>query len=183
MNRIKKIRERFNLSRKDVSDILQRPIKYVVDVERGHEPLAPRDIEKLCRQFDLEKSFFVDVTDKPTDISDWDAVLGRNVKYFRELNGMTQQILAEEMGFAGPATISGIERGIKPIGKKAMLRLAELFNIHISELFNYHDPSVLDSHNKLLARFNYILNHKNKPENWETLLQQIDHAYRVLAEG
>lgn len=183
MDQVSKLRERFNLSRKDIADLLGRSIKYVVAVEKNHKSLTISDIEKLCDQFDLNRNFFINNVEKPDNISDWDAVLGRNVKYFRELNGMTQQILAEEMGFAGPATISGIERGIKPIGKKALLRLSDLFNIHVSELFNYHDPSVVDSHNKLLSRFNYILNHKRKPENWEALLQEIDTACKELAEG
>lgn len=183
MHQVTKLRDRFNLSRKDLSGILGRSIKYVVDVEKGQEVLTVRDIDTLCNQFGLEKSFFVNGSDKPTDISDWDAVLGRNVKYFRELNGMTQQILAEEMGFAGPATISGIERGIKPIGKKALIRLAELFSIHVSELFNYHDPSVMDTHHKLISRFNYILNHKRRPGNWDALLQEIDTACKDLVEG
>lgn len=183
MNKIKKIRERFNLSRKDVANILGHSIKHIVDIEKGQESLTIADIKTLCTQFGLERSFFIETTDRPTNISEWDAILGRNVKYFRELNGMTQQILAEEMGYAGPATISGIERGIKPIGKKALIRLSELFSVHISELFNHHDPSVIDSRNKLIARFNYILNHKEKPKNWEALLQELDTAYKVLAGG
>lgn len=181
MKKLIKLRERFNLSRKDLSGILGRPIKFIVDVENGKDSLRMSDVKTLCDQFDLKSEFFYDTNDKPSSISEWDAALGRNVKYYRELNGMTQQILAEELGYAGAATISGIERGIKPIGKKSLLRLADLFDIHISELFNYNDPSVAISQTKVLGMINFVLNHDRRPGNWDCLLSEIEDACKELS--
>jgi transcriptional regulator with XRE-family HTH domain len=183
MSKLEKIRQRFNLSRKDLATIIGRPIRFIVDVECNKDNLNRNDIKKLCDQFNLDEKFFTIEAERPSDMEEWNEVLGRNVKYYRELNGMTQQILAEELGFAGPATISGIERGIKPIGKKAIIRLSELFDIHVSELFDYHDPSNPNSPTKLIGRLKFVLDHKRKPKNWDALVREIYTACKDLEGG
>lgn len=182
MDQVKKLRGSYNLSRKDMADILGTSLKQIVAIEKGSAELTHKQINTLCYRFDLDANFFQskEQVEDPQNIDEWNSVIGRNVKYFRELNGMTQQILAEELGYAGPASISGVERGIKPMGKKALLKLADLFQIHISELFNPNDPSRTDSKNKLVGRFTYIVNSERKPESWETFVATVNQAYSEL---
>lgn len=182
MDQVKKLRGSYNLSRKDLADILGTSLKHIVSIEKGSADLTHKQVGILCDRFDLDENFFKskDQLEDPQNIDEWNSVIGRNVKYFRELNGMTQQILAEELGYAGPASISGVERGIKPMGKKALLKLADLFQIHISELFNPNDPSMTDTKNKLVGRFTYVVNSKRKPESWEAFVAAVNRAYSEL---
>lgn len=182
MDQVKKLRGSYNLSRKDLADILGTSLKQIVAIEKGSAELTQKQIRILCDRFDLHENFFKPESQRsdPQNIDEWNSVIGRNVKYFRELNGMTQIMLAEELGYAGAASISGVERGIKPMGKKALLKLADLFQIHISELFNPSDPSVTDSKNKMVGRFTYVLNSGRKPESWDVLVSSINQAYSEL---
>jgi transcriptional regulator with XRE-family HTH domain len=180
MEKIKQLRDKYNLSRKDLADVLGKKIKFIVELEKGSETLSSDDVKRLCNEYGLEKNFFVSNRESSNVMQDFDEIIGRNVKYFRELNGMTQQILAEELGYAGPASISGVERGIKPMGKKALLRLADLFGIHVSELFNPFDPTLVNSKNQLIGQFHFIMNHSEVPSNWDDLSKAIHAAHREL---
>jgi len=70
---------------------------------------------------------------------------------------MIQGQLAEELGYAMPSSISAIERGIKPIGKKKMIQMAKIFDLHISDLFSPFDLSDTNSDAKLINDFMFLV--------------------------
>jgi transcriptional regulator with XRE-family HTH domain len=180
MNKLGQIREAHGLSRKDLSELIGRPIKDIVAIEKGTQKLSRREAQILTLQYSLPDNFFNDSEDFPEDFNE---IIGRNVKYYRELNGLTQKILAEELGYSAPSSISGVERGIKPIGKKALIRLAEIFNIHVSELFNPTDLSIISSRDKVISDFMFVAQAEIKPSCWDELVNMITRAKAELIGG
>jgi transcriptional regulator with XRE-family HTH domain len=174
MSKLAQLREARGLSRKDVAQLLGRQIKDVVGFEKGVQRLAPQEVQILTRKYSLPDKYFDDLEDRvPGDL---DQIVGRNIKYYRELNGLTQKILAEELGYSAASSISGVERGIKPIGKKALVRLSEIFGIHVSELFNPTDLSVISSKDKIISDFMLVVQSDPKPSNWDALAGMITEA-------
>ena len=67
-------------------------------------------------------------------------VFGRNLKYYRFINKMTQQQLAEKLE-CDTTYISDMERGSKSASFSTLTNIANILNIRISNLF---DESILN---------------------------------------
>lgn len=67
-------------------------------------------------------------------------VFGRNLKYYRFINKLTQQQLAEKMD-CDPTYISDMERGSKSASFSTLTALANIFNIKVAQFF---DESILN---------------------------------------
>lgn len=59
--------------------------------------------------------------------------MGDRIKKLREARGLTQEQLAEKASFAS-GTISKWEIGAQPIGKQALIKLAQFFNVSVDYL-------------------------------------------------
>lgn len=55
--------------------------------------------------------------------------LGRNVKYLRERQGMTQQTLAELLDFVSQGYVSQIEAGQANLKWETIIKIASIFNV------------------------------------------------------
>ena len=66
--------------------------------------------------------------------------IGLNVAYYRKLNGLTQEQLAEKVG-ESRTTIANIENSDKyySMALGTLLKLADAFNIPIKKLFDFRD--------------------------------------------
>jgi transcriptional regulator with XRE-family HTH domain len=162
---IKLVREQNNLSRKDLATILKCNMKRVVDFEKGLAIIAVEEQQVLVEKFNLPEDFFDHISEDDDDLiddSDYDQVIGRNVKFYREKHGMTQQMLAEEVGFSSGSSLSAVERGIKPIGKKKLIKLADIFGIHVSDLFSKQILSDTDNDAKLINDFMFLVRSKKQ---------------------
>ena len=62
--------------------------------------------------------------------------LGKRIKELRELNHLTQEKLAEKSGLSIDY-IGKIEVNINRPGLKALIKIANVLNVHIKELFNF----------------------------------------------
>lgn len=60
--------------------------------------------------------------------------LGKQIRFYRKLSGLTQEKLAEKANLA-PSYVSDVERGRVNISVDAVQRIATAFGIHIRELF------------------------------------------------
>jgi transcriptional regulator with XRE-family HTH domain len=75
-------------------------------------------------------------------------IFGRNIKFYRGLNGWSQETLAEKMGVS-KNTIWEIEMGRKFVRATKLVKFAELFNISAYKLFvpsqiSYDDVNAAD---------------------------------------
>ncbi len=61
-------------------------------------------------------------------------MLGKQIRYHRKLNGLTQEKLAEKAELA-PSYVSDVERGRVNISVDAVQRIAKAFEINIRDLF------------------------------------------------
>ena len=70
--------------------------------------------------------------------------IGRAIRAEREARGLSQEELADRSGLHRNY-IGGIERGERNVGVKALLRIAEAFNVHPTDIlsqcaFGWTDP-------------------------------------------
>jgi transcriptional regulator with XRE-family HTH domain len=61
--------------------------------------------------------------------------LGEKIRFYRKLNHLTQEKLAEKAELA-PSYISDVERGLVNISVDAVQRIAKAFGIAIRDLFD-----------------------------------------------
>lgn len=180
-DKLKTLRESNKLSRKELSEILKCSISHICNLETGAARLTDDSKSILEEHFDLPENYFGIADDAvPVMTTDYDKIIGRNIKFYRKQNNMTQQILAEEMGYSAPSSVSAIERGQKPIGKKKLIQLAEIFNIHISELFSTSDVTMSSEEDVLLNKFIYLVKSKEKPSTYQAIKELIDSGCREL---
>ena len=62
--------------------------------------------------------------------------LGNKIKRLRIEKGMTQEELANILGYSSRSTINKIESDINAISYDKLLKLVELFNVDVQELIN-----------------------------------------------
>jgi len=180
-DKIKSLRESRNLSRKEFAKILDCSISQVINLETGAARLSENFKEVMEEYFDLPENFFGSLeSSPPIQTSEYDKVIGKNVCFYRKQNGMTQQILAEEMGYSQASSVSAIERGQKPIGKKKLIKLAGIFEIHVAELFNVSDAANSTEDEVLYSKFIYLLHSAKKPSVYNAIKELIDSGCKEL---
>ena len=92
-------------------------------------------------------------------------ILYKNIHDIRVENNLTQEQVAEALGYSSNAMIARIERGDMDLNYSKIKKFADYLNISVPKLLGFNDEhDVLDRINKL------------KPEWKEYVLQQIDYA-------
>lgn len=88
---------------------------------------------------------------------------GKNIRYLRKLTNMTQEELADKLGYKSFTTIQKWESGNSEPNLKKLKQIAELFNVDIDNLAkidisrgesnqkssSYEEQKILDPYNKL----------------------------------
>lgn len=182
-DRVKSLRESHNLSRKEFAALLDCSMSHVINLETGAARLSEAFVGIMEKRFDLPDNYFGPLDDDPPDVTtDYDVTIGKNVQYYRKRSHMTQQILAEEMGYSQASSVSAIERGKKPIGKKKLIELAGIFNIHVSELFSSKESLEATEDDALLNKFVYLLKSKSRPTVFEAIRELIESGCKELRD-
>lgn len=70
--------------------------------------------------------------------------LGKTIRTLRKEHGMTQDELAEKLGYKNRSTIANIETGRQDIPRAVILKLAQIFDVPISELMDI-DLTITDT--------------------------------------
>jgi DNA-binding XRE family transcriptional regulator len=55
------------------------------------------------------------------------------MKFYREMHKFTQEELGEKLGGISRQNISSMERGSRPISKKAAIQLAKIFKVSVEK--------------------------------------------------
>ena len=180
-DKIKSLREANGLSRKEFHKVIGCSMSHVINLEKGAARLSEDHRAILEEKFDLPENYFEPMdANAPISTSDYDRIIGANIFFHRERNGMTQEILAEEMGYSHASSVSAIERGKKPIGKKKLIQLAGIFDIHVAELFSPIDTASSTEEHVLINKFIYLARSKEKPSVYGAIKELIDSGCREL---
>ncbi len=90
---------------------------------------------------------------------------GKNIRYLRKLKNMTQDDLAEKLGYKSFTTIQKWESGNSEPNLKKLKQLAEIFNVDIDNLAQIDLSKENNNHNtksnkeqKILRAFNQLNN-------------------------
>ena len=75
--------------------------------------------------------------------------IGKNIRYWREKNGLTQEELARRMGYASKTTINKIEMGVNDIPQNKIVRFAECLNTTPAVLMGWVDENVSERNDAL----------------------------------
>ena len=76
--------------------------------------------------------------------------LGMNIRKRREELGMTQQELADKLGYSSKSTINKIENGTNDITQSKIIAFAKALNATVPELMGWGDSKVKESNNYYL---------------------------------
>ena len=63
-------------------------------------------------------------------------LLGKNIKLYREKQGMTQEILAEKVDLSREYIVR-VESGVKRISLKKLFEIADVLKVKCSDLINF----------------------------------------------
>lgn len=69
-----------------------------------------------------------------------DQTFGKNVRYYREAIGMTQEELAVKSGYKSKAAISMIEQGKRDAGTKEIITMAKALSVDVTDLLSTQEP-------------------------------------------
>lgn len=65
-------------------------------------------------------------------------VIGRNIKYYRELNGLSREELAQKAGYKNRSSIAKIEAGETRVQAFKMIDFANALGVEVYELMHDH---------------------------------------------
>jgi len=89
------------------------------------------------------------------------AYIGKRLEYFRVKAGITQEELAEKLGYkSGPSMISQAERGLAGMSVEQYIKAAKILNVHPAALISEKDFSNEDI--ELLSDFLQLLGSDKK---------------------
>lgn len=70
--------------------------------------------------------------------------IGKRIEYFREKKGLTQQELADIMGYKSKSTISKIEKGKSDINQSTAVKFSNALDVDIADLLGFNHPTNRD---------------------------------------
>ena len=102
--------------------------------------------------------------------------LGNKVKKRRLELGMSQQQLADRMGYSSRASINKIEKG-RPISQKIIQRLVKALNVSFAYFVDYENKDenellymynnlTIENKNKVISYCKYINHIQNEESEW-----------------
>ena len=110
-------------TRTDFARILGVHQTYICDIENGRRNPSASLLKKIAELLDVDIKILID--DKPND----EASIGDKVRYYRRLNGLTQEQLSAFLG-ATKTYISRVERNITVLTKERQTQLAEILSVN-----------------------------------------------------
>jgi transcriptional regulator with XRE-family HTH domain len=82
--------------------------------------------------------------------------IGKNIAYYRTLNGLTQKELEARLGVA-PKYISNIEEGYKGISLEKLIELSIVLGISVSDLLPVEERHYMDEKEKWIGEITNAL--------------------------
>jgi len=119
--KIKKLREENGLSAQHVADELGILLTSYQNVESGKTILGKSKLKILSNLFNVKiEELYADAEAYSPTINPKDVEIGKKIRYYRKMNGMTQVELAIKLGYSGSGPICSIEKGKKGMSKASL---------------------------------------------------------------
>lgn len=99
---------------------------------------------------------------------------GQIIKMLREERGMTQETLAELMGYSHKSSINKIEMGKSDLPQSKIIAFAKIFGVTPCELLGYEPTPATEEQKKL---WDEKFNANNQLKNETALIEQIQKKY------
>lgn len=99
---------------------------------------------------------------------------GQIIKMLREERGMTQETLAELMGYSHKSSINKIEMGKSDLPQSKIIAFAKIFGVTPCELLGYEPTPATEEQKKL---WDEKFNANNQLKNETVLIEQIQKKY------
>lgn len=99
---------------------------------------------------------------------------GQIIKMLREERGMTQETLAELMGYSHKSSINKIEMGKSDLPQSKIIAFAKIFGVTPCELLGYEPTPATEEQKKL---WDEKFNASNRLKNETALIEQIQKKY------
>lgn len=99
---------------------------------------------------------------------------GQIIKMLREERGMTQETLAELMGYSHKSSINKIEMGKSDLPQSKIVAFAKIFDVTPCELLGYEPTPATEEQKKL---WDEKFNTNNQLKNETALIEQIQKKY------
>lgn len=99
---------------------------------------------------------------------------GQIIKMLREERGMTQETLAELMGYSHKSSINKIEMGKSDLPQSKIIAFAKIFGVTPCELLGYEPTPATEEQKKL---WDEKFNANNRLKNETALIEQIQKKY------
>lgn len=99
---------------------------------------------------------------------------GQIIKMLREERGMTQETLAELMGYSHKSSINKIEMGKSDLPQSKIIAFAKIFDVTPCELLGYEPTPATEEQKKL---WDEKFNANNQLKNETALIEQIQKKY------
>lgn len=99
---------------------------------------------------------------------------GQIIKMLREERGMTQETLAELMGYSHKSSINKIEMGKSDLPQSKIIAFAKIFGVTPCELLGYEPTPATEEQKRL---WDEKFNANNSLKNETALIEQIQKKY------
>lgn len=126
---LKYLREQKGLSQRELSDVLGLSSSAVTMWEQGHRTPDIETIIKLAGYFELTLDEFV-----LRDLRPPIPIYAANLRYLRTKHGMTQENMANLLGYRGKQGYGAIETGKSKASVDDLEKLADFFGVTMDQL-------------------------------------------------
>jgi len=153
---IKENRQKLGMSKSHLAQKVGIQQNTLTNVENGQFNFGEDNIEGIAKVFGVDPFEMFDIAKNDKRIDEDDYSIGQRIKHFRILHGMTQQELADLLGYSGSGPICTIEKGIRGISRPQLYKCCEIFRIGLSDLIinaeDYNEPIMDDLKTLLLHK-------------------------------
>lgn len=140
--RLKDLRKQLNISAKQVSKDLDIPYTTYLNYEKETREPGLRMLNKLADYFNVSVDFLLDrtpVTTVPKEKGLSDNTLGERIRSLRKERGLTQEELANRLGYTHKSAINKIELNINKIPYSKIKEFADFFGVSPEYLLCFSD--------------------------------------------
>lgn len=110
--------------------------------------------------------------------TNWEQVVGAQVRRLREARGITQERLTELLGETGhemhQSTLAKLERGVRPITAGEIASLAEIFEVPVGFLFARPDDGFLSKRAEVQEKLDFAV------EQWTAASERVARAMELM---
>ncbi|WP_186441750.1 helix-turn-helix domain-containing protein, partial [Desulfamplus magnetovallimortis] len=132
--KIRELRKNAGLSRRELAHLIESSETALVNVENGIENFGEECITKIAKVLNIDPMILFKIKKNHVKAKPENIQIGKNIKKLRKKWGMTQEDLAEKLGYKSSGAICTIEKGTRGISRTQLFKLCDIFKVDIMEI-------------------------------------------------